>query len=153
MTMCDEGYTKGGSVFPRREPRKALTAQGRGMEDKSRLNSTIEGIWIKDLVLNSWENPSHFHFQATDRSTITHLQRIEMVFLGRAIVQRKTQDYLLNSVHLKLKHIYQSTCLKKYIHNLYLILSFKGDRGIQWQRTAMPVNFDNQNFPSISKNG
>lgn len=31
MTICDEGHTKGGSVFPRREPRKALTTQGRGM--------------------------------------------------------------------------------------------------------------------------
>lgn len=44
MMMCDKGYTKGGSVFPRRESRKALTTQGRGMEDRSRLKSTIEGI-------------------------------------------------------------------------------------------------------------
>lgn len=58
-----------GSVLPKGEPRKVLTKAG-GVEGKTRLYIAIEGVWLKDWVLNSCVSPSHF--QATGRSAIWH---------------------------------------------------------------------------------
>lgn len=45
--LCDGvlwGYTKGGSLLPKGDPRKGLTTQARGREGKSRLNRTTVGV-------------------------------------------------------------------------------------------------------------